>query len=102
MNTLKIIEGQREGFDEIAEAIDDFGSNVKDDLFNWHKQSIIQILEAEVERKMVIKKDEDKIDVPQGSNIGEYRFVENLKRKGFNEALEEDIAHLTDIINKLK
>ena len=31
-------------------------------------------------------KDEDKIDVPQSANIGEYRFCEKLRREGHNTA----------------
>ena len=109
MSTLKIIEGQVQEipfpvWHQVCDAFfQDKDSNSAYNLIkDWHKQSIIQILQSEIERKRGMNKDEDKIDVPRGSNIGEYRFVEKLKREGFNEALEEDITHLTNLIDNLK
>lgn len=85
MNTLKIIEGQEDYFKkEFVGIIPDIDPFIIDEatpekILNWHKQSIIQILQSEIERKRGMKKD--------GQIIC---------------ALEEDIAHLTNLLDSLK
>lgn len=62
MNTLKIIEGQREipfrVWHPVCDAFfQDKDSNSAYNLIkDWHKQSIIQILESEIERKRGMKR----------------------------------------------
>lgn len=52
----------------------------------------------EIQDLMPERKDEDMIEVPQGENLGEYRFCKKLKREGFNAALTEVEAVLPQML----
>ena len=131
MNTLKIIEGQENYFNkEFVGVIPDIDPFIIDEatpekILNWHKQSIRQIIKAEIKRK---KLEMTKLSVVfekypydmWNINNGKMPFtlwqgkaddaeMFQLWRTGFNEAgtiikkaLEEDIAHLTVLLDNLK
>lgn len=42
-----------------------------------------------------MKKDEENFEVPQGENIGEYRFTQKLRREGYNKAINDVISVLS-------
>ena len=110
MTTLEIIDEQEKDFNKEWEKANswsggNFGSldedgdiedpiaiarYSQDGIFNWHKQSIIQILEAEVERKRGMLVECDMCDNREIHDTGE------------NKIHFEDITHFTNIINKLK
>lgn len=60
-------------------------------LWDWHKQSIKQILEAMIEKKKGMKK-----------QIGFVLTRTQIEEYGYNQALDEDITYLINIINNLK
>lgn len=63
--------------------------------FNAGKKEAEVALIAELEG---MKKDTENIEVPKGSNIGEYRFVHSLKNEGHNQALDLIISNLRERI----
>lgn len=99
MNILKIIEEQEtKFFKEFVGIIPDtdpfiINEATPEKILDWHKQSIIQILDAEIERKKNIKKEYD-------SDSLDYMAPDEVV--GYNKAIEEDITHLTNLISKLK
>ncbi len=109
MNTLKIIEGQEKDFEDkfvenggVMPRHRDFGQTLKRDLFNWHKQSIIQILQSEIERKRGMKKEYTEsfhVDEVEKNQAVKYK---NHGEVGFNRCLKEDIAHLQGLLDSLK
>lgn len=102
MNTLKIIEGQKEDFeDKFVEHkgryrlpyINNRGQLNPNLILDWHKQSIKQILEAEVERKRGMKiKYSNENDHYVNHEIGDIK----------NKMIEEDIEHLSVLLDSLK
>lgn len=100
MSINTIIEEQKKEFYEkfsFIQAIkNEQSGNAYTRVFDWHKQSLIQILEAEVERLKGMKK-----EIKPNEN-GEYIFGENQKIIGYNQALEDQITHLTNIIKEIK
>lgn len=100
MNTLKIIEGQRADFRE--KFWDYVIPKVQDEILNWHKQSIMQIISAEIERKRGMKKEYTEsfhVDEVEKNQAVKYK---NHGEVGFNRCLKEDIAHLTVLLDSLK
>jgi len=107
MTILKIIEGQEEK--DLMSYIDKEYPNVErwkyehyvKYCYNWHKQSIIQILESEIERKRGMKKEEYYCCAIHGSIDGV--LCECIGETfGYNQAIQEDIAHMTVLLNSLK
>ena len=96
MTTLKIIEGQEKEWNIVRRSFEVYGpmgmGYKPDEIFNWHKQSIRQILESEIERKRGMKR-----EIPYGITMREA-----TRLKGYNSALEEDIAHLSNLLDSLK
>ena len=124
MNTLKIIEGQREEFNKIYPCIQEgcdhngtyptmsedgcdpnpcrYCCEVRLPIWDWHKQSIIQILQSEIERKRGMKKEYSEsfhVDEVEKNQAVKYK---NHGEVGFNRCLQEDIAYLTNLIDNLK
>ncbi len=120
----KIIEGQREEFERIVKnykldlltyhhtmmsgtdleqetmKVQVEKSNLE--IFNWHKQSIIQILQSEIERKRGMKKEYTEsfhVDEVEKNQAVKYK---NHGEVGFNRCLKEDIAHLSVLLDSLK
>ena len=68
-------------------------------VWDWHKQSLIQILEAEIERLKGEKKEyteETSIDNILPSKLRNHREL------GYNQCLDDQITHLTNIIKEIK
>lgn len=109
MNTLKIIEGQVQEipfpvWHQVCDAFfQDKDSNSAYNLIkDWHKQSIIQILQSEIERKRGMKKEYTEsfhVDEVEKNQAVKYK---NHGEVGFNRCLKEDIAHLQNLLDNLK
>ena len=105
MNTLKIIEGIDKSFHshkferlQLGE-----GKYIESaEVLNWHKQSIIQIISAEIERKRGMKKHIKRAVDELGRLVAPTEAFEIRGDKGYNQALEEDIAHLQNLLDSLK
>lgn len=93
MNTLKIIEGIDKSFHSHKFERLQLGEGKyieSEEVLNWHKQSIIQILESEIDRK-------------RGKIVTAMAGIAlDDDEEGWNLALEEDIAHLTVLLDSLK
>ena len=63
---------------------------------DWHLASIRKILEAEVERKLIQK---NKVTIHDSIQYGSISIE---KLVAVNETIDEDIAHLKEMIEKLK
>jgi hypothetical protein len=98
MDTLKIIEGQGEDFEKEFSSLelDPELRGITSQFFNWHKQSIKQILEAEVERLNTIRE-----SPPPYSATIEQPLRHAYQNEGYMKAIDDQITHLTNIINKL-
>ena len=96
MNTLKIIEGQREIPFPVWHPVCDAFFETKDSniaynlIKDWHISSIKQILQSEIERKR------NRVKTEYYSDRGLHEM------NGFNKALDEDIAYLQDLLDSLK
>lgn len=55
----------------------------------YNLRIIVELLDAQIAEREGMRKNEDDIEIPTGANIGEYHFVEKLKREGHNLALSE-------------
>ncbi len=108
MNTLKIIEGQDKN--DLMSWVDRHYPNVEkwkyegcvERCYDWHKQSIIQILQSEIERKRGMKKEYTEsfhVDEVEKNQAVKYK---NHGEVGFNRCLKEDIAHLSVLLDSLK
>ena len=86
----ELIEKQREDFRKFAQWWWSEVNPKPDDVYNWHINSIKEILEAEVERNKEVMSAYTDYD----SEPGEYTTEINL--------ITENIEHLTNIINNLK
>ena len=65
--------------------------------------NLIKVILANYQSKLIaelegMKKDTENIEVPKGSNIGEYRFIHSLKNEGHNQALDLIIYNLRERI----
>lgn len=94
MSINTIIEEQATKFQEEFIAIfpdreADFSIHASPEkVLDWHKQSLIQILEAEVERLKGEKKEDDGM---------EYIIVMNTH----NQCIDDQITHITNIIKEI-
>lgn len=110
MNTLKIIEGQEKDYNDKftyasftwngdnATGVE-FAKKAKRKVFNWHKESIRQIIEAEIERKKIQKE-------KCYSGIGCTGTTSDgwccAKHRDMTKIIEEDIKHLINLLDSLK
>lgn len=69
---------------KLGEVIDDFGSTVKNDIRQFQIQSHIEFLESEVERL--------------ASKIEPVGYDYDDRARGYNQAIEDQITHLTSLI----
>lgn len=116
-NINKIIEKQREIYlDKIKNTYElcidnDGGGKLNDNerileididgVWDWHKQSIITLLDTLIEEKKGMKKEKPKgNDIPFDWGIEDPE--DEYKRKGYNDCLDEDITNLTNIKNNIK
>lgn len=109
MSINTIIEEQETKFQEEFVAIfpdreADFSINASPEkVLDWHTQSIKQILEAEVERLKGMKKETKKEDFYYETEFtdGAYTFHKH-RNDGYNNAIDDQITHLTNIIKEIK
>ncbi len=66
-----------------------------EDILDWHKQSLIQLLEAEVERLKGERYDDNSLEDSDNKEDIWYK-------KGYNQSLDDQITHLTNIIKEIK
>ena len=105
-NINTIIEEQKEEFYEkfsFIQAIkNEQSGNAYTRVFDWHIKSIKQILEAEIERLKGMKKEIPKELLSPSALLSDE--VEDMEAYNsvYNQAIDDQITHLTNIIKEIK
>ena len=91
MSINTIIEGQKKSLLNLILEEYDLDS---EQVWYWHTQSIKQLLEAEVERLKGERYDDNSLEDSDNKEDIWYK-------KGYNQSLDDQITHLTNIIKEI-